>query len=340
MNKDSMTVTPFFSIIMPAYNAASFIETALRSIYRQDCTDYEIIVVNDGSTDSTADVLAHEKDDRLNVFLQKNSGAAAARNKGIREARGKYLAFLDADDVWLPNHLSVAKYFFENYPQYVWYSARCKRIDSDELLNLASYQSESIARSYSICNWFLEPDILECGSNFIIKREVVSQWTPFYPEGIVLCEDNVAWSRLAMLYPQMGVPDCCTVLYRMWSGSAVHKYGQCADILQTSLQEVFRIHQKLYHHPECSEAAQLFFKKFSCYNWYACLRLMGRMSWMPAIKERMSVTGMWISYGLICFSWLSHVFYCGAAKLMGIYIKMLDVKMERLAKIHRVEGLK
>lgn len=334
------SVSPFFSVIVPAYNVASFIGVALRSVYGQDCSDYEIIVVDDGSTDNTAEVLANEKDARLNVFYQKNSGAAAARNKGISEARGRYLAFLDADDVWLPNHLSVAKYFFENYPQYVWYSARCKRVNSDELLKQVSIQSAYSDRSYSICNWFLEPDILECGSNFIIKRDVALQWESFYPEGIVLCEDNVAWSRLAMLYPKMGVPDCCTVLYRMWPGSAVHIYGKNPDVLQASLCDVFRAHQQLFASEKCTTEAKLYFKRFSCGIWHASLGMGGSLAWLPIIKERKMVTGSLFSLCMMFFSCMSHVLYRSAGKLVRVYIKTLDYKIARLARYQRVEGLK
>lgn len=92
------------SVVIPVYNGEQYIQETLESVLGQTYPDVEVIVVDDGSTDSTLDILA-SYGDRLRVFRQKNSGAAAARNKGIQEATGKWVAFVDADDVWLPEKL-------------------------------------------------------------------------------------------------------------------------------------------------------------------------------------------------------------------------------------------
>ncbi len=95
------------SVIIPAYNAADFISAALDSIFAQTFNDYEVIVINDGSPDTTlleqalAPYLA-----RIIYLKQENRGAAAARNAGLRIARGRFVAFLDADDFWLPEYLA------------------------------------------------------------------------------------------------------------------------------------------------------------------------------------------------------------------------------------------
>ncbi len=94
------------SVIIPVYNGEKFIQDAIESVLAQTYKDYEIIVVNDGSTDNTEEVLKPYIDKRLiRYFYQENKGVSAARNKGIREARGEYIAFLDADDVWVDVHL-------------------------------------------------------------------------------------------------------------------------------------------------------------------------------------------------------------------------------------------
>ena len=98
--------TPTVSVIIPAYNAAKFIGEALNSVFDQTFTSYEVIVVNDGSLD-TEDLereLKHYQE-RLRYIKQENHGAAAARNTGLRAATGEFVAFLDADDTWLPNFL-------------------------------------------------------------------------------------------------------------------------------------------------------------------------------------------------------------------------------------------
>jgi glycosyltransferase involved in cell wall biosynthesis len=92
------------SVIIPALNAAATIARTLESVFAQTYTDFEIIVVNDGSTDGTVRVLAGYGD-RLKVVSQENRGISAARNAGARASSGRYLAFLDADDLWLPDKL-------------------------------------------------------------------------------------------------------------------------------------------------------------------------------------------------------------------------------------------
>jgi len=111
---------PYVSVVIPAYNAATVIAEALASVAAQSFTDYEVIVVNDGSTDET-ELVVKEVCDRkrlaAQVVSQPNGGVARARNTGIRRSRGRYVAFLDADDTWYPAKLERAKAFFETHPE-------------------------------------------------------------------------------------------------------------------------------------------------------------------------------------------------------------------------------
>src|SRR5690348_2585807 len=96
---------PLVSVVIPAYNAARTIPATVRTVLDQTVADLEVIVVNDGSTDTTADVARSLDDGRVRVLSQENSGHAAARNAGLGAAFGQYVAFLDADDLWLPHKL-------------------------------------------------------------------------------------------------------------------------------------------------------------------------------------------------------------------------------------------
>jgi len=87
------------SIVIPAYNAAGFLPDTLNSVKKQSYSKWEVIVVDDGSEDSTQEILQNEKDDRIRSIKQKNAGVSAARNNGLMEARGEYVIFLDADDL-------------------------------------------------------------------------------------------------------------------------------------------------------------------------------------------------------------------------------------------------
>jgi glycosyltransferase involved in cell wall biosynthesis len=105
------------SIMMPAYNAEMYIGEALDSVLAQTVSNWELVIIDDGSTDQTPRILAGYADPRIRVFHQPNGGEAAARNAALDQVRGRYLAFLDADDVFLPEHLETALDYFHAHPQ-------------------------------------------------------------------------------------------------------------------------------------------------------------------------------------------------------------------------------
>jgi glycosyltransferase involved in cell wall biosynthesis len=113
------TATPLFSIVIPTFNRAKLIESAINSVLAQTFTDWELIIVDDGSTDKTKEVVVpYLKDSRIRYHFQENKELNGARNTGIRLAQGKYLCFLDDDDFYLENHLAVLADFIEknNFP--------------------------------------------------------------------------------------------------------------------------------------------------------------------------------------------------------------------------------
>ena len=106
---------PLVSVVIPAYNAEQTIKASVDSALAQDFGDFEIVVVNDGSSDSSKAILA-AYDSRIQVIDQKNRGAPAARNAGVRVANGKYIAFLDSDDLWSPDKLTQSVRAHERNP--------------------------------------------------------------------------------------------------------------------------------------------------------------------------------------------------------------------------------
>ena len=106
-----------FSVIIPVYNGAKFIDNAIKSVFSQTCQDFELIIVNDGSSDETMDVLKkYEDNQKIKIISQQNSGVSIARNNGFNASEGEYIAFLDADDVWHANHLEVMGDLIQKYP--------------------------------------------------------------------------------------------------------------------------------------------------------------------------------------------------------------------------------
>ena len=97
---------PLVSVVMPAYNQGAFIGEAIRSVLKQTFEDFDLHVIDDGSTDDTPEIVKGFDDERLRYFRQENGGLSAARNAGIARSKGEFIAFLDSDDVWLPDKLA------------------------------------------------------------------------------------------------------------------------------------------------------------------------------------------------------------------------------------------
>lgn len=114
-----MNHSPLVSIVTPAYNAAAFLSETIRSAQQQSYRQWEMLVVDDGSTDETAAVVQQyaAKDSRIRLISQANRGVSAARNNGVSEANGELIAFLDADDRWLPEKLAIHVEFMRSHPQ-------------------------------------------------------------------------------------------------------------------------------------------------------------------------------------------------------------------------------
>ena len=106
-----------FSVVIPLYNKAECIKQTIDSVLAQTVTDFEIVIVDDGSTDESAAIVRNIHDSRIRLIQQKNQGVSAARNTGISNARGDVVAFLDADDIWLPQFLETVDQLFSEFPE-------------------------------------------------------------------------------------------------------------------------------------------------------------------------------------------------------------------------------
>ena len=117
---------PKIAVIIPVYNNSFSIATTLSSALQQTFTDFEVIIINDGSTDQSLKIIEQYTDDRISIFTQENKGVSAARNLGIEKATAPYIAFLDADDFWFPNHLEELYLLIQDFPDCGMYCNRYK----------------------------------------------------------------------------------------------------------------------------------------------------------------------------------------------------------------------
>ena len=118
---------PLFSVIIPLFNKENFIETTLKSAFNQTFSDFEILIINDGSTDKSEEKVLNFNDNRIRYFSKENEGVSATRNLGIERANGEIIAFLDADDYWYPNHLQNLFQLYNQFPECGLYCTNYER---------------------------------------------------------------------------------------------------------------------------------------------------------------------------------------------------------------------
>jgi glycosyltransferase involved in cell wall biosynthesis len=190
---------PFFSVIIPTYNRAGFLLRALASVQRQKFDDYEIIVVDDGSHDATADKV---KGYAVRYLYQDNRGVSSARNLGVAEARGRWLAFLDADDEWLPQKLA-------RQAKYIARHQHCRWLHCDERwLRLGRHLNQKAIHKKTGGNLFqrsLERCLIS-PSAVVIEADFFRDQGGFR-EDFPVCEDYELWLRLLAKYEVGFIPE-------------------------------------------------------------------------------------------------------------------------------------
>jgi glycosyltransferase involved in cell wall biosynthesis len=184
---------PRFSVIIPTYNRAALLREALESVFAQTFTDYEVIVVDDGSADETPAVIA-SYGDRVRFYRQENSGPGAARNLGIQNASGEYVAFLDSDDLWFPWTLASYQAVIEACDKPGFICGDCIKFSrADEIKNVRSSELvyETFADYYAA--WPQRIWIGTCG--VAVQRSALAK-TGGYIHGFINAEDSDLWMSL------------------------------------------------------------------------------------------------------------------------------------------------
>lgn len=207
------------SIIIPVYNASQFLKSSLKSILNQTYSDYEVICVDDGSTDNSLDICREyeKKDKRIHVFSQLNSGVSAARNKGIRVAKGNYLCFLDADDEFSIEYLSLIINYVK--PK----SATACQFTTDKESLGKGKQTVLIDDLQILINNILEKNHyhLHLGT-FLFDANVLSQYNICFTEGCVRNEDIEFICKYACHCDAAEVISYNGYFYRQHENSVMH----------------------------------------------------------------------------------------------------------------------
>lgn len=192
----------FLTIVIPTYNRAHLIEDTLKSVLNQDCSDFEVWIIDDGSTDNTAEIVSTYLSDRIHCHRIENSERGVARNTGTKKAKGNYINWLDSDDLLLPNHVSeikqavIQKHFpdvlvfdYKNY--FTSIQSYSKSHTPPSQINISS--KELIKGNFFSCNSVIVKSAVALNNLFNEDRKLSAS------------EDYELWLRLASKYPIIGV---------------------------------------------------------------------------------------------------------------------------------------
>jgi len=205
---------PTISVIIPTFNSEKTIQKTIESVLTQTFTDFELIVVNDGSQDSTLDIISQLNDPRIKVFSYPHAGGNVSRNRGIQTAVGEFVSFLDADDIWTPDKL--AKQFQALQAETtakVAYSWTDHIDENGEFLNSGMH----ITANGDVYKQLFMANFLENGSNPLIYREALIELNGF-DESLNAGQDWDMWLRLAQKFNFVAVPSV-QILYRISANS-------------------------------------------------------------------------------------------------------------------------
>ncbi|MBQ0720404.1 MAG: glycosyltransferase family 2 protein [Gammaproteobacteria bacterium] len=262
---------PLISIIMPCYNRADTIATSIESVLAQSFTDWELVIVDDGSTDGSAEITQSFNDRRIKLHTQKNSGVCRARNAGIDHAQGSLIAFLDTDDTWHPDYLSQLHGALTNSDATLVYCGW-------QNIGLAGGQGEpfvppdyetpkKLELLFQNCRW----PIHAC---LTYKTAIIE--AGLFNESILTSEDYLLWLNIAIKHPLTRVPEVLAY-YHFHAGEQATQDKAKIAINHCLAQRLF-----LSQHPEAittlgaSQVRQLMYGEllkqgFACY-WNRDLR--------------------------------------------------------------------
>lgn len=184
---------PLVSIIMPAFNVEAFVEEAVRSVQAQTWQEWELIVINDGSTDGTLSVLSGIRDPRIRVHSQANAGVSATRNRALDLAHGDLIAFLDADDVLPPRSLEARLELFRLYPECSFADGVVLAMDSAtralRTIHQPTYRGPVFAKLMG-----MSPEVF-CGQTWMVRRSAIGEHR--FPVHMKHAEDLAFYLQLA-----------------------------------------------------------------------------------------------------------------------------------------------
>lgn len=189
------------SVVIPLYNKEMSILMTIQSVINQSYTDFELLIIDDGSTDGGGAIAASYPDTRIRVIRQPNGGVCAARNRGIHEAKGEYIALLDADDQWDMKYLEEQMQMVANFPEAAMWGINFAELNEGKLIRKLETGLPDSYRGY-VENYFSMPTRISdlfCSSSVVIRKEVFNK-VGYFDERIRYSEDIDMWYRIISNY--------------------------------------------------------------------------------------------------------------------------------------------
>ena len=225
--KPYFLMTPFFSIIIPTYNRSKFIGSAIESVINQTYTDWELIIIDDGSTDNTKEIVSNFHDPRILYKYQNNQERSAARNNGIKIAKGEWICFLDSDDVYKVHHLETFKLFINSN----------NIIQPSMILSLSESKNGLNTNNYPPIETKLNKSVKEVFTKFILCNNVCIHHKIFehnlFDNRFRLWEDTHLWVRIAAQFKIYQLDEITTCQF-IHKESTVQQLFHNVNIIESS----------------------------------------------------------------------------------------------------------
>lgn len=264
-------IQPLISVIIPLYNKEKWVRRSVESVSTQTYTHIEIVIVNDGSTDNSLEVVATIVDPRLRIISQSNGGVSSARNLGLDNAKGDYIAFLDADDEWEPRHLEVLAKGFEHFGEAIVICDDLIELKSDESKRekhrrktpFAIKQNEGKEEHYFPIEAYLQTlgddYFILSGSSVLIKSSVIKAYQVYFHENMTHGEDVNYWIQLSR-YGKFVFCDYLGVIYHR--GDAQSAMSRRARQAQLTPDYFYKLPIERFHRKEQADSLRFLRREY------------------------------------------------------------------------------
>lgn len=256
-NTVSTRLHPKVSVVIPTYNSAHMAKEAVESVLAQTYTDFEVIVIDDGSVDNTESVMA-PFGDRIRYIKQENQGVSGARNTGMKEARGEYIAFLDADDLWLPERLAAEIPLLDADPNLGLVYCDWAVVSGGQVLQ------DSYLKDLPTASGYVFDELIETGfiltSGVVLRRACIDDVGDF-DKSLAIAQDYDLWLRISYKW-KVQLVERCLFTKRSLDGSL------SSDLTKTALERIALYKKTLREIPDMSARSRRLVRRQIALNYW------------------------------------------------------------------------